>query len=152
MYYIIPVTDSNAQIYNNINMHLSCEGEVRITEVKNTDTSKNTMTTLKCCDALHSYVETTYLQPCTPPKMEIHPLKMVCGCPCGGVINRHTCSLPAVRLSNAFANVLTIWFLMSSDVIICQCTIHSFTVCILRKRGCISKSVYMCVSFMTLNY
>lgn len=38
------------------------------------------------------------------PEMQMNPLKMVCGCPCGGVIeNGHTCN--PVSLWNAFVSV-----------------------------------------------
>ena len=150
--YILPVTDLNAQICN---MHFAqwaelwgrsqeYRGKEHWHQHEHHDYIKMLWCTAYLCGD-YTYNISSHDKFFTPPKMVTHTLQMVCGCPCGGVINSRTCSLLAVRLWNAFANVVTIWFLMSSDVVICQCTIHSFTVCILIKKGCISKSVYMCV-------
>ena len=69
---------------------------------QHTDTNRNTKVTLKCY-ALHSYEGTIFSHDKSlhnsihPPEMEIYPLKMVCGCPCGRVIGEkmviQTCNL-----------------------------------------------------------
>ena len=55
---------------------------------------KNTKATSKCYHALHSYVGTvldmisSLLHSIHPADMEINSLKIVCGCPCGSIIQK----------------------------------------------------------------
>ena len=60
-----------------------CITQPRLGLSQDTDTSKNTKATLKCCYALHSYDcgdEDNHT-----PETDINPPKTACSCPCGRV-------------------------------------------------------------------